>query len=203
MSAKILVLYYSAYGHIETMANAVAEGARSTGATAEVKRVPETLDAETLKKMHCKTDQAAPVATVDELPSYDAIIFGSGTRFGTVVSQLRAFMDRTGDLWQKGALVGKVSGVFTSSASQHGGQESTILGFVPTLMHHGMIYVGLPYAFQGQLGVDEIKGSSPYGAATIAGGDGSRVPSKIELEAAHFQGKHTAEITNALKKGRS
>ena len=112
-------------------------------------------------------------------------------------------MDRTGDLWQKGALVGKVSGVFTSSASQHGGQESTILGFVPTLMHHGMIYVGLPYAFQGQLGVDEIKGSSPYGAATIAGGDGSRVPSKIELEAAHFQGKHTAEITNALKKGRS
>jgi NAD(P)H dehydrogenase (quinone) len=202
MSAKILVLYYSSYGHIETMAEAVAEGARSGGATADVKRVPEILDAETLAKLHYKTEQKAPVATVDELPGYDAIIFGSGTRFGTVTSQLRAFMDQTGGLWQKGSLVGKVGSVFTSSATQHGGQESTILGFVPTLLHHGMIVVGLPYAFQGQMGVDEVKGCSPYGASTIAAGDGSRQPSAIEIEGAKFQGKHVAEIASALKKGR-
>lgn len=202
MSAKVLVLYYSAYGHIETMAEAVAEGARSAGATADVKRVPEILDAETLAKLHYKTDQKAPVATVDDLTAYDAIIFGSGTRFGTVTSQLRAFMDQTGGLWQKGALVGKVGSVFTSSATQHGGQESTILGFVPTLLHHGMVVVGLPYAFQGQMGVDEIKGGSPYGASTIAAGDGSRQPSAIEIDGAKFQGKHVAEIAGALKKGR-
>lgn len=202
MSAKVLVLYYSAYGHIETLAEAVAEGARSAGATADVKRVPEILDAGTLAKLHYKTDQKAPVATVDDLAAYDAIIFGSGTRFGTVTSQLRAFMDQTGGLWQKGTLVGKVGSVFTSSATQHGGQESTILGFVPTLLHHGMVVVGLPYAFQGQMGVDEIKGGSPYGASTIAAGDGSRQPSAIEIEGAKFQGKHVAEIASALVKGR-
>lgn len=202
MSAKVLVLYYSAYGHIEAMANAIAEGARSTGATVDVKRVPETLDAELVQKLHYKTDQAAPIATIDELANYDAILFGSGTRFGTVTSQLRSFIDQAGGLWMKGALVGKVGGVFTASATQHGGQESTILGFVPTLLHLGMVVVGLPYAFQGQMGVGEVKGGSPYGASTITDGDGSRQPSKIELEAAHFQGSHTASIANALVKGR-
>ena len=196
--AKVLVLYHSAYGHIEAMANAVAEGAREAGATVDVKRVPETVPEEVARASHFKLDQAAPVATVDELKNYDAIIFGAGTRFGTVASQMRSFIDQTGGLWFTGALVGKVGSVFTSSATQHGGQESTILGFIPTLLHHGMVVVGLPYAFQGQMGVDEIKGGSPYGASTITDGDGSRQPSKVELDGARYQGKHVATIAGKL-----
>jgi NAD(P)H dehydrogenase (quinone) len=196
--AKVLVLYYSSYGHIEAMAEAVAEGAREAGADVVVKRVPETLAPDVAAKLGYKADQKAPIATVDELKDYDAIIFGSGTRFGTVTSQLRSFIDQTGGLWFTGALVGKVGSVFTSSATQHGGQESTILGFVPTLLHHGMVVVGLPYAFAGQMGVDEIKGGSPYGASTITDGDGSRMPSAVELDAARFQGKHVATIATKL-----
>ncbi|MBB3773004.1 NAD(P)H dehydrogenase (quinone) [Angulomicrobium tetraedrale] len=196
--AKVLVLYYSSYGHIETLAHAVAEGAREAGATVDVKRVPETVPEEVAKASHFKLDQAAPIATVDDLKNYDAIIFGSGTRFGTVTSQLRSFIDQTGGLWFTGALVGKVGSVFTSSATQHGGQESTILGFIPTLLHHGMVVVGLPYAFQGQMGLDAIKGGSPYGASTITDGDGSRQPSQVELDGAHFQGKHVATIAGKL-----
>ena len=196
--AKVLVLYYSTYGHIETMAEAVAEGAREAGAEVVVKRVPETVPEEAARQNHFKLDQKAPVATVDELKDYDAIIFGAPTRFGTVASQMRSFVDQTGGLWFTGALVGKVGSVFTSSATQHGGQESTILGFVPTLLHHGMVVVGLPYAFQGQMGVDEIKGGSPYGASTIADGDGSRQPSEVELAGARFQGRHVATIAGKL-----
>lgn len=196
--AKVLVLYYSAYGHVETMAYAVAEGAKSAGADVDVKRVPELVPDEIAKASHFKLDQAAPIANVEELAQYDAIIFGAGTRYGTVASQMRNFIDQTGGLWAKGKLVGKVGSVFTSSATQHGGQESTILGFIPTLMHHGMVVVGLPYAFQGQMGVDEIKGGSPYGASTITGGDGSRQPSEVELEAARFQGAHVAKIAAKL-----
>lgn len=196
--AKVLVLYYSSYGHIEAMADAVAEGAREAGADVVVKRVPETLAPDVVAKLGYKADQKAPIATVDELKDYDAIIFGSGTRFGTVTSQLRSFIDQTGGLWFSGALVGKVGSVFTSSATQHGGQESTILGFVPTLLHHGMVVVGLPYAFAGQMGVDEIKGGSPYGSSTITDGDGSRMPSSVELDAARYQGKHVATIAGKL-----
>lgn len=192
--AKVLVLYHSAYGHIEKMAEAVAAGARSAGAHVDIKRVPETVPEEVAKASYFKLDQAAPIAKVDDLVEYDAIVFGAGTRFGTVASQMRAFIDQTGGLWAKGALVGKVGSVFTSSATQHGGQESTILGFLPTLMHHGMVTVGLPYAFQGQMGVDEITGGSPYGASTITGGDGARQPSENELAGARFQGKYVAEI---------
>ena len=192
--AKVLVLYYSAYGHIETMAYAVAEGAKAEGADVTVKRVPELVSDEVAKASYYKMDQAAPIATAAELSDYDAIIFGAGTRFGTVASQMRNFIDQTGGLWATGALVGKVGSVFTSSASQHGGQESTILGFIPTLLHHGMVVVGLPYAFAGQLGLDEIKGGSPYGASTITDGDGSRQPSAVELDAAKFQGAHVAKI---------
>ncbi|MDR3372291.1 MAG: NAD(P)H:quinone oxidoreductase type IV [Ancalomicrobiaceae bacterium] len=191
---KVLVLYYSAYGHIETMANAVAEGVRSTGAEAVVKRVPELVSPEVAKASYYKLDQAAPIATVDELADYDAIIVGAGTRFGTVASQMRNFWDQTGGLWFTGKLVGKVGSVFTSSATQHGGQESTILSFIPTFLHHGMAVVGLPYAFQGQMGVEAVKGGSPYGASTITDGDGSRQPSAVELEAARFQGAHVAKL---------
>ncbi|MDE4601344.1 NAD(P)H:quinone oxidoreductase type IV [Sinorhizobium meliloti] len=196
--ARVLVLYYSAYGHIETMAHAVAEGARSAGAEVTVKRVPELVPEDVAKASHFKLDQPAPVATVEELADYDAIIFGAGTRYGTVASQLRNFIDQTGGLWAKGKLVGKVGSAFTSSATQHGGQESTILGLIPTMMHHGMVVVGLPYAFQGQMGVEEVKGGSPYGASTITGGDGSRQPSAVELEAARFQGAHVARIAAKL-----
>jgi NAD(P)H dehydrogenase (quinone) len=196
--AKVLVLYYSTYGHIEAMAEAVAQGAREAGADVAVKRVPETVPEEIAKAGHFKLDQTAPIATVDELKDYDAIIFGAPTRFGTVASQMRSFIDQTGGLWFTGALVGKVGSVFTSSATQHGGQESTILGFLPTLLHHGMVVVGLPYAFQGQMGVDEIKGGSPYGAATITDGDGSRMPSEVELAGARFQGKHVATLAGKL-----
>ena len=195
---KVLVLYYSSYGHIETMAQAVAEGARAAGADAVVKRVPELVPEEIARRSGIKLDQAAPIATVDELPGYDAIVFGTPTRFGNMAAQMRNFLDQTGGLWAQGALVGKVGSVFTSSATQHGGQESTILTFLPTLMHHGMVVVGLPYAFQGQTGIDEIKGGSPYGASTITGGDGSRMPSAVELEGARFQGRHVAQIAAKL-----
>ena len=196
--AKVLVLYYSAYGHIEAMAYAAAEGAKSAGADVTVKRVPELVPEEVAKASYYKMDQKAEIATVAELENYDAIIVGAGTRFGTVASQMRNFWDQTGGLWFSGKLVGKVGSAFTSSATQHGGQESTILGFIPTFLHHGMAVVGLPYAFQGQMGVDEIKGGSPYGASTITDGDGSRQPSEIELEAARFQGAHVAKLAAKL-----
>jgi NAD(P)H dehydrogenase (quinone) len=196
---KVLVLYYSSYGHIERMAQAIAEGVKEAGAEPTIKRVPELVPEELAKKSGFKLDQTAPIATVDELPDYDAIIFGSGTRFGVVTSQLRNFLDQTGGLWAKGALVGKVGSVFTSSATQHGGQESTILTLIPTLMHQGMVVVGLPYSFAGQSGLDEIKGGSPYGASTITGTDGSRMPSEVELAGARFQGKHVAQIAAKLK----
>ena len=197
--AKILVLYYSAYGHIETMAGAIAEGARSVpGTEVTIKRVPELVPEDVAKKSGIKLNQAAPVATVDELANYDAIIFGTPTRFGNMCAQMRNFLDQTGGLWMKGALVGKVGSVFTSTATQHGGQESTILSFHITLLHQGFIIVGLPYAFQGQMGVTEITGCSPYGASTITGGDGARQPSANELAIARFQGKHTAQIAAKL-----
>ena len=195
---KVLVLYYSSYGHIETMANAVAEGVRRAGAEAVVKRVPELVPEDVAKKSGFKLDQKAPIATVAELADYDAVIFGTPTRFGNMTAQMKNFLDQAGGLWMQGKLVGKVGSVFTSSATQHGGQESTILGFVPTLLHHGMVVVGLPYAFAGQMGVDEIKGGSPYGSSTITDGDGSRMPSAIELEAARYQGKHVATIATKL-----
>ncbi|MEA2976698.1 MAG: hypothetical protein QOF19_2218 [Alphaproteobacteria bacterium] len=196
---KVLVLYYSSYGHIEKMAQAVAEGVREAGAEAVIKRVPELVPDEVAKKSGYKMDQAAPVAKPEELAEYDGIIFGSGTRFGVVTSQMRNFLDQTGPLWMSGALVGKVGSAFTSSATQHGGQESTILTLIPTLLHQGMVVVGLPYAFQGQMGLEEIKGGSPYGASTITGGDGSRMPSETELAGARFQGKHVAQIAAKLR----
>lgn len=196
--AKVLVLYYSAYGHIETMANAVAEGAKSAGADVAIRRVPELVPEEVAKASHFKLDQAAPIATIDELEEYDAIIVGAGTRFGTVASQMRNFWDQTGGLWFNGKLVGKVGSAFTSSATQHGGQESTLLSFMPTFLHHGMVVAGLPYAFQGQMGVDEVKGGTPYGASTITEGDGSRQPSAVELDAARFQGAHVAKLAAKL-----
>lgn len=196
--AKVLVLYYSAYGHIETMAYAVAEGAKSAGAEVTVKRVPELVPDDVARASYYKMDQKAEIATVAELENYDAIIVGAGTRYGTVASQMRNFWDQTGGLWAQGKLIGKVGSVFTSTATQHGGQESTILGFIPTLLHHGLVVVGLPYAFQGQMGVEEVKGGSPYGASTITGGDGSRQPSEVELEAARYQGAHVAKIAGKL-----
>lgn len=196
--SKILVLYYSSYGHIETMAQAVADGARAKGATVEVRRVPETAPDEVAHGAHFKLDQVAPVATVDELPDYDAIIVGMPTRYGRMPAQMASFFDQTGGLWMKGALVGKVGSVFVSTAAQHGGQETTLFSGITNLMHHGMVIVGLPYAFQGQLGSDEVKGGSPYGATTIADGDGSRQPSETELAGARFQGGHVAEIAAKL-----
>lgn len=196
--AKVLVLYYSSYGHIETMAQAVAEGARSGGAEVVIKRVPELVPEAVAKASHFKVDQAAPVATVDELPDYDAIIFGVPTRFGNMAAQMKNFLDQTGPLWFAGKLVGKVGSVFASTATQHGGQESTILSTHTVLLHQGMVIVGLPYTWAGQMKLDEITGGSPYGATTIAGGDGSRQPSANELEGARFQGKHVAEIAAKL-----
>ena len=196
---KILVLYHSMYGHIETMAGAIAEGAKSVaGVTVDIKRVPETMPAEAFAKAGGKTDQKAPVAQVAELPDYDAIIFGTPTRFGMMAAQMRNFLDQTGGLWAQGKLVGKVGSVFASTATQHGGQESTILSFHTTLLHQGMIIVGLPYSAKGQTRMDEITGGSPYGATTIAGGDGKRQPSENELELARFQGRHVAEIAKKL-----
>lgn len=191
---KVLVLYHSTYGHIETMAKAVAEGAREAGATVDIKRVPETVPAELAKASGYKFDQEAPVATVDDLANYDAIIVGVGTRYGRMASQMAAFWDQTGGLWAKGALVGKVGGVFTSTATQHGGQETTIISTITQLLHHGMVIVGLPYAWAGQMKLDEITGGSPYGASTVTGGDGSRQPSANELDGARFQGRHLAQI---------
>jgi NAD(P)H dehydrogenase (quinone) len=196
--AKILVLYYSSYGHIETMAQAVAEGARSAGAEVVIKRVPELVPETVAKAAHFKVDQAAPVATVDELPDYDAIVFGVPTRFGNMAAQMKNFLDQTGGLWFAGKLVGKVGSVFASTATQHGGQESTILSTHTVLLHQGMVIVGLPYTWAGQMKLDEVTGGSPYGATTIAGADGSRQPSANELEGARFQGKHVAEIAAKL-----
>jgi NAD(P)H dehydrogenase (quinone) len=192
--AKVLVLYYSSYGHIETMAYAVAEGAREAGADVVVKRVPESVPEQVAKRSGFKLDQSAPIVTVQELPEYDAIIFGTPTRYGNMAAQMKSFIDQTGSLWVRGALVGKVGSVFASSGAQHGGQESTVLTFHPVLLHLGFIIVGLPYSFQGQMGVDEVMGNSPYGASTIAGGDGSRQPSKVELDGARYQGRHVAQI---------
>ena len=196
--AKVLVLYYSSYGHIETMAGAVAEGARSAGAEVHIKRVPELTPREVAEKSHFKLDQAAPVATIDELPEYDAIIVGTPTRFGNMAAQMKNFLDQTGALWFGGKLIGKVGSVFTSTATQHGGQESTILSTHTVLLHHGMVIVGLPYSFQGQMSLSEVTGGSPYGATTISAGDGSRQPSENELAGARFQGKHVAEIAAKL-----
>jgi NAD(P)H dehydrogenase (quinone) len=196
--AKVLVLYYSTWGHIEQMAYAAAEGAREAGAEVAVKRVPELVPSHIAEQAHYKLDQAAPIATVEELPEYDAIIFGTPTRFGNMTAQMKNFLDQTGALWAQGKLVGKVGSVFTASATQHGGQESTLLTFHPVLLHHGMVVVGLPYAFAGQMGVTEVMGNSPYGASTIAGGDGSRQPSEVELAGARYQGRHVAEIATKL-----
>jgi NAD(P)H dehydrogenase (quinone) len=193
--AKVLVLYYSMYGHIETMAKAVAEGARSVkGADVTIKRVPDLVPTDVARKAGAKVDQAAPIATVDELPNYDAIIFGTPTRFGNMCAQMRNFLDQTGGLWQKGSLIGKVGSVFTSTATQHGGQETTITSFHSTLLHHGMIIVGVPYSCKEIMNMSEITGGSPYGASTLAGGDGSRQPSANELIIARFQGTHVAEV---------
>lgn len=200
--AKVLVLYYSAYGHVERMAQAVAEGARSvSGAEVAVKRVPDLVSEEVARKAGMKVDQKAPLATVDELSSYDAIIFGTPTRFGNMTAQMRNFLDQTGGLWMKGALVGKVGSVFASTGTQHGGQETTITSFHSTLLHQGMIIVGLPYSFAGLLRMDEISGGTPYGATTLAKADGSRQPSENELEGARFQGRHVAEIATRLARG--
>jgi len=196
--AKILVLYYSAYGHIERLAEEVAAGVRAAGSEATVKRVPETVPEDIARKSGFKLDQKAPVAKVDDLTNYDAVIFGTPTRFGNMAGQMKNFIDQAGGLWMKGSLIGKVAGVFTSSATQHGGQESTILTFLPVLMHLGFVIAGLPYSFQGQMGHAEVMGNSPYGASTIAGGDGSRQPSKLDLEGARFQGKHIAEIASKI-----
>lgn len=196
--SRILVLYYSAYGHIETMANAVAEGARASGATVDVRRVPETVPLEIATAAHFKLDQAAPVATIEELEHYDAIIIGVGTRFGRIASQMASFLDQAGGLWARGALNGKVGAAFTSSGSQHGGNEMTLFSIITNLLHFGMIVVGLPYSHQGQMTLDEIAGGSPYGATTIAGADGSRQPSAIELEGARHQGALVAQATAKL-----
>ncbi len=191
---KVLVLYYSSYGHIEQVANAIAEGARTAGANVAVKRVPELLTEEAARASYYKVDQSAPIATPDELADYDAIIIGTPTRFGNMAAQMKQFLDQTGGLWFQGKLIGKVGSVFTSTATQHGGQESTLLATMTVLLHHGMVIVGLPYAAKGQMRLDEITGGSPYGATTIAGGDGKRQPSENELDLARFQGRHVAEV---------
>jgi NAD(P)H dehydrogenase (quinone) len=202
---KVLIVYYSMYGHVHRMAEAVAEGSKEIkGAQVEMRRVPETLPQDVLAQMGAleaqKSFSQIPLCTVEELASADAIVFGTPTRFGNMCGQMRQFLDATGQLWARGALVGKVGSVFTSSATQHGGQESTILSFHITLLHHGFVIVGLPYSFQGQMRVDEITGGSPYGASTIAGGQGERIPSDNELAAARFQGKHVAIIAAKLAK---
>jgi len=196
--AKILVLYYSSYGHIETMAQAMAQGASAAGAQVDIKRVPETAPIEVAKRAGFKLDQAAPVATVAELADYDAIIVGTGTRFGRMSSQMAAFLDQAGGLWASGALNGKVGGAFTSTASQHGGQETTLFSIITNLLHFGMVIVGLDYGFAGQNGVDEVRGGAPYGATTLAGADGSRQPSQEELDGARYQGRRIAETTIKL-----
>lgn len=196
--SKVLVLYYSSYGHVEALADAVAEGARSTGATVDVKRVPETVPGEVAKGAHFKLDQQAAIATVDELANYDAIIVGTPTRFGRMSSQMAAFLDQAGGLWMRGVFNGKVGGAFTSTATQHGGQETTLFSIITNLLHFGMTVVGLPYSHQGQMTLDEIVGGAPYGATTIAGGQGQRQPSAIELEGARFQGELIGKTANKL-----
>jgi len=195
---KVLVLYYSTYGHIEAMAYAVAEGAKAAGAIVDVRRIPETVPEVIARANHFKLDQAAPVATIDELADYDAIIVGGGTRFGRISSQVASFLDQAGGLWTKGALHGKVGGAFTSSATQHGGQETTLFSIITNLLHFGMVIVGLPYSFQGQMTVGEVTGGAPYGATTVAGGDGSRQPSKNELAGARHQGELIAQAAKKL-----
>ena len=197
---KVLVLYYSSYGHMEKMAEAAAGGAREAGATVDVKRVPELLTEEAARAAHYKLDQKAPVAKVEDLPNYDAIIVGAPTRFGRMAAQMANFIDQTGGLWMRGALVGKVGSAMSSTATQHGGQETTLMSIITNLLHQGMVIVGLPYAFQGQMKLDEVTGGSPYGATTITAGDGSRQPSENELAGARFQGKHVAEIAAKLAK---
>ena len=197
--AKVLVLYYSMYGHIEKMADAIAEGVRTVdGAEAVIKRVPEIIPEDRARAMGVKLDQKAPIATTEELADYDAIIFGTPTRFGNMAAQMRNFLDQTGKLWMNGALIGKVGSVFTSSGTQHGGQETTITSFHSTLLHHGMVIVGVPYSCKGLTVMTEITGGSPYGSSTLAGGDGKRTPSENELEIARFQGRHVAEIAKRL-----
>ena len=197
--ARVLVLYYSAYGHIETMANAVAEGAREAGAQVDIKRVPELVPDEIARKSYYKLDQPAPIAKVEELANYDAIIIGAPTRFGRMVSQMANFLDQAGGLWMRGALNGKVGGAFTSTATQHGGQEMTLFSIIANLLHFGMVIVGLDYGYAGQMTLDEISGGSPYGATTIAGGDGSRKPSENELNGARYQGRKIAETAIKLR----
>ena len=196
--AKVLVLYYSAYGHIETMAHAVAEGARATGAHVDVKRVPELVPEEIARKSHYKLDQPAPIARVEDLADYDAVIVGAGTRFGRISSQMANFLDQAGGLWARGALNGKVGGAFTSTATQHGGQEMTLFSIIANLLHFGMVIVGLDYGYAGQMTLQEITGGSPYGATMIAGGDGSRQPSQNELDGARYQGRRIAETATKL-----
>ncbi len=203
MKAKVLVLYYSTYGHTEHLANAIAEGARGAGAEATVKRVPELMSPEAARNAGAKTEQAAPVANPEELADYDAIIVGTPTRFGRVAAQIANFFDQTGGLWAAGKLVGKVGGAFVSTASQHGGAETTLFSVLTSLMHHGMITVGLPYSFSGLTRMDEITGGAPYGATTLAGADGARQPSENELAGARFQGRHIAEVTTTLLRGRN
>ncbi|EGF93663.1 NADPH:quinone oxidoreductase, type IV [Asticcacaulis biprosthecium C19] len=197
---KVLVLYYSSYGHIETMAKAVAEGVREAGAEAVIRRVPETVPEDVAKGAYYKLDQEAPIATIEELADYDAIIVGTGTRFGRMTSQMAAFLDRAGGLWARGALNGKVGAAFTSTATQHGGQETTLFSIITNLLHFGMVIVGLDYGFQGQMKLDEVTGGSPYGATTITGGDGSRQPSENELAGARYQGRKVAEAAIKLSK---
>ena len=196
--ARILVLYYSAYGHIETMAQAIAEGATGAGAQVEIKRVPELVPEDVARASHYKLDQAAPIATIAELADYDAIIVGTGTRFGRISSQMANFLDQAGGLWARGALHGKVGAAFTSTATQHGGQETTLFSIITNLLHLGMVIVGLDYGHAGQMTLDEITGGSPYGASTIAGGDGSRQPSENELKGARYQGRVVAETAIKL-----
>ncbi len=195
---KVLVLYYSSYGHIETMAGAVAEGARQAGAEVDIRRVPELVPDEVARSSHFKLDQQAPVAEPDSLVEYDAIIVGTGTRYGRMSSQMANFFDRTGGLWAKGALIGRLGAAFTSTASQHGGQETTLISILTNLMHHGLLVTGLPYSFQGQLKLDEVTGGTPYGASTLAGGDGSRAVSANELDGARFLGGHVARLAAKL-----
>jgi NAD(P)H dehydrogenase (quinone) len=196
---KVLVLYHSTYGHIEQMAEAVAEGARSAGATADIKRVPELVPEEVARASHYKLDQKAPVATIADLENYDAIIVGAGTRFGRMPSQMANFLDQAGGLWARGALNGKVGGAFTASATQHGGQETTLFSIITNLLHFGMTIVGLNYGFQGQMKLDEVTGGAPYGATTITGADGSRQPSANELDGARYQGRVIAETAAKLR----
>lgn len=196
--SKVLVLYYSSYGHIETMAEAIAEGARSQGAEVDIRRVPETAPDDVARAAHFKLDQIAPVATIAELEHYDAIIVGTGTRFGRISSQLATFLDQAGGLWARGALNGKIGGAFTSSATQHGGQETTLFSIITNLLHFGMTIVGLPYSHQGQMSVEEIVGGAPYGATTVAGGDGSRTPTEIDLAGARHQGELVARLANKV-----